>query len=238
MNCLFTVFILVILSSSYSLIEAEDVEDTEGLKIEITKKAETCPRMAKDDDKVSVHYTGYLTNGKEFDSSRKRNEPFVITLGHGMVIPGWEKGLQGMCVGEQRKLTIPPELAYGEQGIGDLIPGGSTLVFDVQMMDITDIPEEEKRAGQPSSEEINPDDISQLSQEELFAQIDVDGDKKIDVDEMAKHIKKHEGQQLGEDIDAYTMAGEIFQEDDKNKDGVITLDEFVYADPSPAHEEL
>ncbi len=104
------IFLSLLVIISLSKAEEQPEAEHEGLKIETTKKAEQCPRKAKNDDQVSVHYTGYLTNGKEFDSSRKRNQPFVITLGHGMVIPGWEKGLQGMCAGEQRKLTIPPEL--------------------------------------------------------------------------------------------------------------------------------
>ena len=82
----------------------------EGLKISITKKAKDCTRKAKNGDKVSVHYSGFLMSGKEFDSSKKRNQPFVITLGAGMVIQGWEKGIPGMCVGEERKLVIAPEL--------------------------------------------------------------------------------------------------------------------------------
>ncbi len=105
-----SLFLFAILSREIAFCEEE--EKTEGLKYEITKKVEDkdCPRKAKNEDQVSVHYTGYLTSGKEFDSSRTRNQPFVIVLGRGMVIPGWEKGLQGMCVGEQRKLTIAPEL--------------------------------------------------------------------------------------------------------------------------------
>lgn len=84
--------------------------DIEGLKISIIKEAASCTKRAKNGDKLTVHYDGFLTNGKEFDSSRKRNQPFVITLGRGMVIPGWEKGLVGTCEGEQRRLEIAPEL--------------------------------------------------------------------------------------------------------------------------------
>ena len=85
-------------------------EEIEGLKITTIKEAPSCDRKAKNGDQLTVHYDGYLVNGKEFDSSRKRNQPFVITLGKGMVIPGWEKGLVGTCEGEQRKLEIAPEL--------------------------------------------------------------------------------------------------------------------------------
>lgn len=86
---------------------------------------------------VQVHYTGWLQNGTQFDSSRDRNEPLPLTLGEGRVIPGWEEGLTGMKVGGQRQLIIPPNLAYGEQGAGNgLIPPNSTLIFDVELVSV------------------------------------------------------------------------------------------------------
>lgn len=91
------------------------------------------PVGAKDGDIVSVHYTGRLTDGTEFDSSLKRGQPITFPLGMGRVIRGWEEGLQGMQVGEKRVLTIPPELAYGQQGQGP-IPPNSTLVFEVELV--------------------------------------------------------------------------------------------------------
>lgn len=84
---------------------------------------------------VSVHYTGRLKDGTEFDSSIKRGVPFTFILGRGQVIKGWDAGLQGMKVGEKRKLTIPPELAYGDRSTGK-IPAKSTLMFDVEMIAI------------------------------------------------------------------------------------------------------
>lgn len=82
-----------------------------------------------------VHYTGMLTDGTVFDSSIGRS-PLTVVLGSGRVIPGWELGLQGMKKGEKRKLTIPPELAYGASGVPGAIPPNATLVFDVEMVDI------------------------------------------------------------------------------------------------------
>jgi FKBP-type peptidyl-prolyl cis-trans isomerase len=84
---------------------------------------------------VTAHYHGTLTNGKVFDSSYQRNEPFSFKLGAGMVIKGWDEGIAGMKVGGKRRLTIPPDLAYGKRGAGSgLIPPDATLVFDVELV--------------------------------------------------------------------------------------------------------
>lgn len=83
---------------------------------------------------VDVHYTGRLTDGTVFDSSVKRGEPFKFTLGAGQVIPGWDMGIKGMKPGGKRVLTIPPELAYGKKGAGDVIPPNATLTFEVELV--------------------------------------------------------------------------------------------------------
>jgi peptidylprolyl isomerase len=114
--------------------EAKSAEKPAEVKVEVLEAGKG--EGAKLGDRLSVHYTGWLTDGTKFDSSRDRGQPFSLTLGRREVIPGWEKGLEGMKVGERRKLTIPPHLGYGPRGYEPSIPPNATLVFDVEMVKI------------------------------------------------------------------------------------------------------
>ncbi len=104
-----------------------------GLRIAVLSEGEGEP--VANGVRVKVTYTGWLGNGKKFDSSTRKNEPFELTLGAGQVIRGWEEGLLGMKVGERRQLIIPPELAYGDREVG-IIPPGATLIFNVELVSV------------------------------------------------------------------------------------------------------
>jgi len=106
-----------------------------GLAIEDTALGEGTPAAAG--HVVSVHYTGWLVDGKQFDSSRERNQPFEFKLGASHVIAGWDEGVLGMKVGGKRKLTIPPALGYGAHGAGGVIPPNATLVFEVELIGVS-----------------------------------------------------------------------------------------------------
>jgi FKBP-type peptidyl-prolyl cis-trans isomerase len=107
-----------------------------GLKYTVLKAGKGA--TPKQGQTVVVHYTGTLTNGKKFDSSRDKGQPFSFIVGQGQVIPGWDEALSMMKVGERRKLTIPPKLGYGAAGAGGVIPPNATLIFDVELLKISE----------------------------------------------------------------------------------------------------
>ena len=111
---------------------SQEVTTPSGLKYQDVK--EGTGDAATAGKNVSVHYTGWLTNGTKFDSSKDRGQPFEFPLGGGRVIRGWDEGVQGMKVGGVRKLTIPPELGYGARGFPGAIPPNATLVFEVELL--------------------------------------------------------------------------------------------------------
>jgi len=111
------------------------VETESGLKYEDLEMGNG--DTAEAGQQVTVHYTGWLEDGKKFDSSLDRNDPFQFKLGMGMVIKGWDEGVAGMQVGGKRKLTIPADLGYGERGAGGVIPPNATLIFDVELLAVS-----------------------------------------------------------------------------------------------------
>jgi FKBP-type peptidyl-prolyl cis-trans isomerase FkpA len=117
-----------------AIMTTEGITTASGLKYQDLQEGQGA--AAKKGDTVEVHYTGWLTDGKKFDSSLDRKQPFAFKLGAGQVIKGWDEGVAGMKVGGKRKLTIPPDLAYGKRGAGGVIPPDATLVFDVELLKV------------------------------------------------------------------------------------------------------
>jgi len=184
---------------------------------------EACEAKAKRSDMLTMHYKGTLLDGTEFDSSLSRNEPFQFQIGIGQVIRGWDEGVMGMCVGEKRKLVVPPELGYGDQGAGDVIPAGATLLFEVELLNIADGP-----APVNVFKEIDLDQDLHVSREEL----------NVYLNQQIETMKAQGGPESENVEELLSQQGklieEIFHHDDKDKDGLISHAEFS----GPKHDEL
>jgi len=147
-NCFISLLAVVLLISGCSVMSKksvtpkDDIMETldSGLKYTILKEAEADAKKPGSGNLVEVHYTGWLDDngkeGKKFDSSVDRGEPFSFTVGVGQVIKGWDEGVMDMKVGEKRRLIIPSSLGYGAHGAGGVIPGNATLIFDVELLAI------------------------------------------------------------------------------------------------------
>merc|ERR1712215_137982 len=216
-------FLLLLVLATSAVLGGEVKETESGLKVEYISKPDACDRVARNGDMLSMHYTGTLESGAKFDSSYDRSEPFKFQIGVGQVIKGWEEGVLGMCVGEKRKLIVPPELGYGEQGAGDIIPGGATLYFEVELI----------------TAEEGPTPVN------VFKQIDTDSDQALSRDEISSYLKQQvetmqaAGGEQGEEArkmmeDQDKLVEEIFAHEDKDKDGLISHEEFS----GPKHDEL
>ncbi|KAH8271563.1 hypothetical protein KR018_007434 [Drosophila ironensis] len=214
-----------ILVLSCLLVASSSFVSGEDLKVEVISTPEVCEQKSKNGDSLTMHYTGTLqADGKKFDSSLDRDQPFTFQLGAGQVIKGWDQGLLNMCVGEKRKLTIPPQLGYGDQGAGNVIPGGATLLFDVELINIGNAP--------PTTN--------------VFKEIDENADKQLSREEVIVYVSEYLKKQMtaveGENSDELKnmlaendkLVEEIFQHEDKDKNGFISHAEFS----GPKHDEL
>jgi len=198
----------------------------EEMKIEVLYKPDDCTVLSKKGQMLSMNYKGTFEDGKQFDSSYDRNQPFTFQIGIGQVVKGWDQGLLDMCVGEKRRLVVPPHLGYGEQGAGEVIPPGATLVFETELLKI----------------ETSPPVVN------VFKEIDSDGDTQLSRDEVSGYLKKQmetmksEGNSGQDDElkkameDHDKLVEEIFQHEDQDKNGFITHDEF--SGPKNDHDEL
>mmetsp|Transcript_45798 Transcript_45798/g.74714 ORF Transcript_45798/g.74714 Transcript_45798/m.74714 type:complete len:170 (+) Transcript_45798:53-562(+) len=132
------VLVLFACVSIVAAAEEKKLKTVSSLQIGVKHKPAECTRVTKKGDTLKIHYTGTLTDGTKFDSSVDRGDPFSFKVGAGQVIKGWDQGLIGMCIGEKRRLKIPAHLGYGDRGSPPKIPGGATLVFDTELIDIED----------------------------------------------------------------------------------------------------
>lgn len=128
------ILILFVLAFSFYSYAGDTVTTGSGLKYIVVKKGKG--KKSEAGKMAEVHYTGWLTDGKKFDSSRDRNETFEFNLGAGQVIKGWDEGVSLMKIGDKFRLIIPPDLGYGEKGAGDVIPPNATLIFDVELIGV------------------------------------------------------------------------------------------------------
>jgi len=201
-----------------------DIQYTEsGLGIVYEYKPEVCEVQARKSNLLDMHYTGTLADGTKFDSSLDRQEPFQFQIGIGQVIKGWDEGVLGMCIGEKRKLVVPPELGYGDAGAGDVIPGGATLHFDVELLDIKEGP-----APQNVFKDIDSNRDMQVSREELNEYLN----QQIETMKNSGGPEADNVEELLSQQDK--LIEEIFTHDDKDKDGFISHEEFS----GPKHDEL
>lgn len=185
------------------------------LDVEVTYKPDDCEVTSKKGDVLEMNYIGTLEDGTKFDASYDRGTPFKFQIGTGQVIKGWDQGLLDMCVGEKRKMVVPPHLGYGDNGAGDKIPGGATLYFEVELMTIGE-------GDKPQN---------------IFKEIDSDGDNLLSQDEVSAFIRHQETEhsdQTSDEEEHNNMINEIFQHEDTDKDGFISHEEFS----GPKHDEL
>jgi FK506-binding protein 14 len=222
---------LVFLSWSFSVIfvtllafQVISGEEEKELKIEVLSKPDECTEKTQKGQMLTMHYKGTFEDGKQFDSSLDRNQPFTFQIGVGQVVKGWDQGLLDMCVGEKRRLIVPSHLGYGEHGAGEVIPPGATLVFETELLKIETSP--------PTVnvfKEIDQNDDSQLSREEVSEYL------KKQMESMKTEGANEENDEVRKALEDHDkLVEEIFQHEDQDKNGFITHDEFS----GPKHDEL
>ncbi|CAD5119928.1 DgyrCDS8507 [Dimorphilus gyrociliatus] len=165
-----------------------------------TSGNENCESKSDLGDEILIDYEVKLQDGIIVDSSYDRKTPLRLRLGVSNILEGWTRGMEGMCVGEKKKLKIPPHLAYGKEE-SELIPGNSVILVEVTLLEILEKQEER----------------------DIFREIDVNGDNEISPEEMAKFF---EDKSLGGEDGPNTMVSHIFHKQDINRDGVISLGEY------------
>ncbi|KAG5264534.1 hypothetical protein AALO_G00255290 [Alosa alosa] len=199
--------------------------------VEITStKPESCSPLSKNGDYVKYHYNASLLDGTDIDSTHNYGKTYNVVLGAGQVVIGMEQGLMGMCVGEKRRLVIPPHLGYGERGVEGEVPGSAVLVFDVELIEMEEgLPEGYMYVW---NDDVSPD---------LFVEMDKNKDGKVEASEFSDYIIKqvNEGRgRLAPGFDPNRLIENMFNNQDRNKDGHITEAEFKLKADETTHDEL
>lgn len=194
------------------------------------EKPENCTYQAKRGDFVKYHYNATLMDGTHIGSTYTYGKTYNVVLGAGQVVIGMEDGLLGMCVGEKRRLVIPPHLGYGERGVDGEVPGSAVLVFDVEMMDMEEgLPEGYMFVW---NSDVSPD---------LFSEMDKNKDREVERTEFSEYILQQveEGKgRLAPGFDQQRIIDNMYDNQDRNKDGRITEVEFKLKADEPIHDEL
>ncbi|CAO2645335.1 Peptidyl-prolyl cis-trans isomerase FKBP10 [Lemmus lemmus] len=216
---------------SVLLIDVHNPKDT--VQLETLELPEGCVRRAVAGDFMRYHYNGSLMDGTLFDSSYSRNHTYNTYVGQGYIIPGMDQGLQGACIGERRRITVPPHLAYGENGTARGVPGSAVLLFEVELVSRED--------GLPSGYLFVWHQDPPAS---LFEDMDLNKDGEVPPEEFSSFINAqvNEGKgrlMPGQDPDKTIR--DMFQNQDRNQDGKITAEELKLKsdeDQERIHEEL
>ncbi|XP_078575771.1 peptidyl-prolyl cis-trans isomerase FKBP9-like [Branchiostoma floridae x Branchiostoma japonicum] len=223
---------VVTLAVALQIFAALAVDDLSEVEIEVTFKPKRCIFVSREGYFLRYHYNGTFPDGKKFDSSHDRGDTFDFILGRGEVIKGMDTGLRGMCAGEKRKITVPPHLAYGEKGVEGTIPPGSTLVFEVELIEVLD----------PT------DDVPKNlfwwvgeTPKNSFGDSDVNRDKKISKEEFSNYCHKMADSDKGIFLPGrreQDLIDDMFTFQDRDRDGFISFAEFAGPKIHDKHDEL
>jgi len=181
-------------------------EEFQGVGIGMVSRPSYCERTTQRGDKLQVHFNASMGDGKVFETTHKKT-PFEFVIGNGQVITGFEFGLMDMCIGEKRRLTIPSKYAYGSTTFGAKVPGRITLYFDVELSDFERMPYPARKSN-------------------VFRVIDINDDGLLSKDEVQRYVRNTKLDDSKGEAGITQVLKEIFQEEDRDKDGFIDHSEF------------
>eukprot|EP00794_Sanderia_malayensis_P017399 gene17399-19142_t len=186
--------------------KASTKEDFQGIGIGLVSRPAYCERTTQRGDKLTVHFNASMADGKVFETTFKKS-PFEFVIGNGQVITGFEYGLMDMCIGEKRRLTVPSKYAYGSTTFGAKVPGRITLYFDVELLDFQRMQHPPRKSN-------------------IFRVIDVNDDGLLSKEEVQKYVRNNRIDDNRGESGITQVLKEIFQEEDRDRDGFIDHGEF------------